>query len=365
MLFAISHKRILFFNKFFTSSYLGVDIGTTSIKIAEVGLSANRYRLKNYGLLESYGHLERLNDAIQTSSLKLFERETTELLKILLKKIKPHSNKVIASVPAFSSFVTLLDLPEMSTGETDKAMPYQARQFVPIPISEVAVDWIKVGEITKENGEKIQQILLIAVPQDHILKYQSIFKSAGLDLAFLEIEGLALTRVLIASDPTPTLILDIGSRSTNILIADKGNLKMAAQTDFAGGTLTQTISSSLNIDVRRAEDLKKQKGLLGTGGEKELSTLMLPYLDAIIQEAGRTRTKYESSYGVKLERVILSGGTALLPGIVDYVGGQLGLPTVKANPFSRIEYPENLALVVNELGPMLGVALGLGVRGLL
>lgn len=328
-------------------------------------MSANKFRLKNYGLLESYGHLERLNDAIQTSSLKLFERETTELLKILLKKVNPYSNKVTASVPAFSSFVTLLDLPAMSNSETDKAMPYQARQFVPIPISEVAVDWIKVGETINESGEKSQQVLLIAVPQDYIRKFQSIFKAAGLDLKFLEIEGLALVRVLIAGDQTPTLILDIGSRSTNILIADKGNLKMTAQTDFAGGTLTQAISSSLNIDVRRAEELKKQKGLLGAGGEKELSTLMLPYLDAIIKEAGRIMTRYEGSCGIKIERVILSGGTALLPGLQEYVSSELGLTTIRANPFSKVEYPENLGFIINELGPMLSVALGLGVRGLL
>src|SRR3989344_1875611 len=103
-----------FLGKFFTTSYLGVDIGTTSIKIAELGFSANHFRLKNYGLLESYGHLERLNDALQTSSLKLFERETIELLRLLLKKINPNSRKAIASIPAFTSFVTLLDLPMMS-----------------------------------------------------------------------------------------------------------------------------------------------------------------------------------------------------------------------------------------------------------
>lgn len=354
-----------FFSKVFTSSYLGVDIGTSSIKMAEVGFSTNRFKLNNYGILESYGHLERLNDALQTSSLKLFESETIELLSTLLKKIKPNTRKAIASIPAFASFVTLLDLPVMSNDETTQAMPFQARQFIPLPISEVAVDWIKVGEFDDQDGGKKQQVLLIAVPQERIQKYQMIFKEAGLDLVYLEIEGLALTRVLIGSDQTPTLILDIGSRSTNILITDQGSLRMSAQTDFAGGTLTQSISSGLNIDVRRAEQLKKQRGLQGEGGERELSTLMHPYLDAIIGEAERMRQKYESTYNVKIERVILSGGTALLSGIDAYIKKQVGLPIIRANPFGKIEYPGNLDAIINDLGPLLAVAVGLGVRGLL
>ncbi|MDP1689250.1 MAG: type IV pilus assembly protein PilM [bacterium] len=354
-----------FLSKFFTSSYLGVDIGTSSIKVAEVTYAANRFKLKNYGILESYGHLERMNDALQTSSLKLYESETVELLRALLNKMKPGSRKAIASIPAFASFVTLLDLPVMSNEETLQAMPFQARQFIPLPISEVAVDWVKVGEFEDEGGGKKQQVLLIAVPQERIQKYQKIFSSAGLDLIYLEIEGLALTRSLIGSDPTPTIILDIGSRSTNILISDQGALRMNAQTDFAGGTLTQAISNGLNIDVRRAEKLKKQRGLQGVGGEQELSTLMYSYLDAILGEVGRVREKYETSYNIKIERMILSGGTALLPGINDYIKKQTSLPVVRANPFAKIEYAPNLEPIINDLGPMLAVATGLGIRGLL
>lgn len=354
-----------FLSKVFASSYLGVDIGTSSIKMAEVSFVANQFKLNNYALLESYGHLERLNDALQTSSLKLFEAETVELLKTIIKKMKPGTNKAIASVPAFASFVTLLDLPMMSNDETSQAVPFQARQYIPFPIAEVAIDWIKVGEHDDEDGGKKQQVLLIAVPQERIQKYQKIFSSAGLDLVYLEIEGLALTRVLIGTDPTPTAIIDIGSRSTNIIIADQGSLRMNSQTDFAGGTLTQAISNGLNIDVRRAEKLKKQRGLQGEGGERELSTLMHPYIDAIIGEVEKLREKYESSNNTKLERLIISGGTALLPGIQDYIKKQISLPIIRANPFSKIEYAKDLEPIIRDIGPVLSVATGLGVRGLL
>ena len=343
---------------------MGVDIGTTSIKMVELDRTPSSLRLKNYGILESYGHLDRLNDAIQTSSLKLFERETIELLKLLLGRVKPSSRRVIASIPSFASFVTLLEMPEMSAEETAKTMPFQVRQYIPIPVSEVAIDWLRVGERQNEQGGKIQQVLLVSVPNEQIVRYRQVFKAAGLDLVALEIEGLSLVRVLVDGDPTPSLILDIGSRSTNILVVDEGNLKLVQHTDFAGGTLTQAISSGLNIDPHRAEELKKARGLLGSGGEYELSTLMLPYIDVILQEAERLKQRYEMQYNGRIERLLLTGGSASLLGLDAHCERQMKLPVVKANPFAKISYPNGVDPLISELGASFAVSLGLAVRGI-
>ncbi|MDP3947152.1 MAG: type IV pilus assembly protein PilM [bacterium] len=343
-------------------SYLGVDIGTTSIKIVEVSRRGGKPSITNYGVLESYGHLERPNNAIQTSTLKMLDGETVELLLLLLKQLKVRSKNVIASIPAFSAFVTLLEFPSMPDAEMSKAMQFQARQYIPLPISEVALDWIKVGERKDEQGAVRQQVLLISVPNDHIEKYKNIMSAAGLNLVALEIESLSLVRVLIAEDPTPTAIVDIGARSTNIAIVDKGNLKMNVQTDFAGGALTQAVASGLGISNRRAEELKKRQGLMGTGGEMELSTLMMPFVDAILNEVRRAKLTYERSYGVTIERIMLSGGGANLIGLPKYAEGQLGTPVVKGAPFSRVGYPPFLEPVIPYIGQAFSVALGLGSR---
>jgi len=343
-------------------SYLGVDIGTTSIKMVEISKGRIQPKLQNYGILESYGHLERLNDAIQTSSLKIAERQTAELLKLLLKKIKIKTFDAIASIPAFSTFITILEIPEMSEIDAAKAVPFQIRQHIPLPTSEVAIEWLKVGKKEDEKGFSKQEILVISVPNEQIRRYQNVFKLAGLKLKALEVETLGLIRALIANDPTPTLIVDIGARSTNIAVAEGGFLKHNYQTDFAGGSLTQAIASGLNINIRRAEELKKQRGLLAAGGEYELSTLTLPFLDAIINEAKRAKDNYEKNQKYKIERVILAGGGANLLGIDKYFEGQINLPTVIGNPFSKIEYPAKIEPFIKELGPAFSVAIGLGIR---
>jgi type IV pilus assembly protein PilM len=343
-------------------SYLGVDIGTTSIKIAELAGAPGKPVLKNYGVLKSYGHLERLNNAIQTSSMKMLDQETAELIAMLVKKLNVRTKDVVASIPTYSAFTALLDIPVMSPEETAQAMQYQARAFVPLPVSEVTIDWITVEEYEDEKGHKKQHVLLVSVPNEHIEKYQKIFKLAGLQLRALEIEGISLSRVLTTGDPTLSLIVDIGARSTAIMVAKNGLLKYSAQTDYAGGSLTQAVASGLRINTHRAEELKKRKGLLGTEGEQEIATLMVTFLDVILGEVQRVRSNYEKDYGEKIERIILSGGGANLLGIEKYLSDSTMLPVVKGNPFNKVSYPTGLTPFVKEMSGPFSVSLGLGIK---
>ena len=346
------------------SSFLGVDIGTTSIKVAEIKQGKDQPELVNYSLFETYDHLERTNTALQTSTLKLFENEIAEYLKIIIQKGGFKSREVTASLPSFSAFTTIIEIPKMPEAEIAKTLGFKARQYIPLPLTSVTLDWVKVGERTDEKGNKSQQIFLISVPNEQIERYKKIFDQAGLNLLTLEVEGFSLARILTATIDKPTLIIDVGSRSTTFLVAQNGLLKYVSQSDFAGSSLTQSIASGLGINIRRAEDLKRQKGLvgLGHGPDKELSTLLVPLLDVIINEAKRVKDNYQHSYQQKIASVILSGGGANLLSAEKYFKDKLELPVSKADPFAHMDYPPKLAPLTNNLGPSLSVALGLGIK---
>jgi type IV pilus assembly protein PilM len=345
------------------SSYLGVDIGTTSIKVAEVKNGGDRPVVVNYGILESSGYLARENQALQTSSLKIFESEIIDLLKTVVREMGTSAKDVVASLPLFSVFISVLDFPRMEASEIARAIVYQAKQYVPLPLSEVALDWLKVAEFDDEKGFFHQKILLISVPQEQIKKYQSLFAAAGLNLRALEIESLSLARIL-GADPTPTMVVDIGSRSTNIVFLEKGSLAWATQSDYGGASLTQALASSLNINPLRAEELKKERGVLGTGPSYELSTIMLPFLDAILNEVKKAQFFYGEQFSSlrKPERIVLSGGGANLLGIEPYIERQFGIPTVKIAPFSRFDYPAAMEPLMPELNAVMPIALGLGIK---
>ncbi len=343
-----------------TDYALGVDIGTTSIKMAELARENGATRLVNYGTLETLEYLERDNGAIQANSLKLFEQQTIRYVKTLADKAGIRTRRAVASLPAFAAFSTMLDIPPMPEKEIVQALQFKARQYIPLPISSVSLDFVRIGE---------QKVLLLAIPNDIIAKYKAIFKGAGFDLVALETEGVSLARALTLGDEEgagPALVIDIGARSTGVSVAERGLLFLAGQTDFAGASLTHGVASSLGIAVRRAEDLKRERGLVsvGFGVDQELSTLLFPLADVILDEAKRLRERYSAAYGTDAKRIILTGGGANLPGLQDYVRKKFGLPVSKAVPYAGVAYPPSSESVLVPLGPMLAVAVGAAERGL-
>ncbi|HEY5220914.1 MAG TPA: type IV pilus assembly protein PilM [Candidatus Paceibacterota bacterium] len=344
-------------------SYLGVDIGTTSIKMVEVTGGKKVPRVVNYGMLESSGYLARANQALQTSGLKIFEDDAVRLLKALVQQMGTTTKDAIASLPPFDVFMTIVDFPAMEAKDIAKALVYQAKQYVPMPLSEVALDWMKVADYQDEKGFAHQKILLISVPQEQIKKYQHMFSTAGLRLRALEIESLSVAR-LFAGDPTSTTIVDIGSRSTNIIFMEKGVLAWSTQSDIAAFSLTTALATSLGINPMRAEELKKERGILGTGPNYELSTIMMPFLDVIVNEVKKAEYTFRQQFPIaaKTERVVLAGGGANLSGIEKYFEKEFGIPVVKASPFSKFEYPDVIAPFLPELQAPMTVALGLGIK---
>ena len=325
---------------------------------------ADGIELINYAVLATTPYLPGADGAIQTSSFRILEPAVTEHLRSALARMKPNTNLSLASLPAFSAFTTLIELPKMSEKELEQSIPFQSQQYIPAPLSTVEIQWFPIGERTDENGTLVSQVFLMSVAKSLIEKYKRIFKSAGLRLDDLEVESLSLARVFSVDVPEPILIIDIGSRSTSFTIAEDGVLKFVSQTDCAGGSLTQVLSASLGITPRRAEELKIQKGLLGEGGEQGLSTLMTPMLDVIISEAGRALDSFRKSYGKKAARALLSGGGANLLGLADYFALGLGMPVSLAEPFSKVRYSPDLAPFVSALGPRFAVVIGAALKHL-
>jgi type IV pilus assembly protein PilM len=353
------------FSSFFKApgACVAVDIGTTSIKAIELKKGDTMPRITNYGILDSSGYLARANQALQTSSLKIFDSDVVELLKTLTHAMGLQTKMAYASLPPFSVFTTILDFPKMTREEIEKAIVYQAKQYIPLPLSEVVLDWLEIGSYQDDNGFTHQKLMLISVPKEQIDKYQRMFAAAGLTLKALEIESLSITR-LFANDPTPSIVVDIGSRSTNIMFMEGGHFMFNGQSDFGGASLTQALAASLGVNPLRAEELKKERGIVATGPNYELSTIMLPLLDAILNEVKQVQFLFHEQVPIarKAERVILAGGGANLVGIEKYFERALGVPVVKASSFVHFERPAEIEPFVPELNSVMAVALGLGIK---
>lgn len=358
-----------FFSSFFSGwvgppRILGIDIGTASIKAVQLAREGGAITLGTYGILENYAHLERVNEAIQTSSLKMIDELTVELGRQLLDAMRPTTKQVIFSIPVFSAFVTAIELPKMTGKELEAAIPFEAKRYVPIPIDEVSLDWMDLG-VPPSGDQRKSQILLVAVPQDTLGKYQRIAERLGLTLRGVELEPIALTRAILDQDKSVVLTVDIGARTSTISVVDAGYVRMTKSIDTGGGDITQVIANSLNVSPRSAEETKRTKGLLAGPGSEVYAGIVLPLLGFIATEAKKVGEQYTEKTHREVQRIVLSGGTASILGIEDFFQKEIEKPVVRANPFTSVVHDPIFEPILKDLGPSLAIAVGLSLRELL
>lgn len=342
--------------KIITRSSLGIDIGSSSIKVVELSKSGKRVKLENYA--ETQASREKPFRTLEETIPLLSSQEIAKNIKFILEQAKIKTKKTILTIPDFSSFFTWFDLPAMSKEEIPEAVRYEARQHIPSPLSEVTLDWQIMEE--EEKGKKIK-ILLVAVPNEFVEQYSMISTLAHLELKALEAEVFALARSSLANENKTIVLVDIGARSTTCSVIDNGVLKRSYSFDISGNELTQVISKSLCLDYLKAEELKKNYGILKGRDTREI---LIPIIDLILTEIKKVIENFYQSETKTVQKVILGGGTALLPGLKEYFEDDLKKEVKIANPFFGISYPPVLEKTLKEIGPSYAIAVGAALKGL-
>jgi len=165
---------------------LGVDIGTSSIKIVELTKrGSGKMELTNYG--EFFSDDESI---IHSSSVRLSAKKSAGIIKRIMSEAHMEAKGMTMSIPVFSGFSTVITLPKMSDAELERAVVYEAKKYVPLPLSEVQFEWVKLNETDKID------ILIVAVTSELIDRYHEIAKLTGLNLLYLELDTFSLARSL-------------------------------------------------------------------------------------------------------------------------------------------------------------------------
>ena len=359
-------------------SYLGIDVGTSGIKIVQLSLRRERIKLEKYGEATVRIFYKEPFRTFEKSTLLLSDRDIARAILAICKEAKISERKAIFSIPDFTSFFTSFNLPPMSREEISQAVRFEARHHIPLPLAEVSLDWsIIEGELSARKKVPLK-ILLVAVPNNVINQYRQIVVLSNLELKALEAEVFGLVRSLIGDDKRLIVLLDIGAQSTTCNIVDQGILKLSHSFDVAGNELTQVLAKALNIDYSEAENLKKTHGLksLISGPStvkknqeiplitKKVGEILRPLIDLILTETKRTSQNFYQAKGKKVQRIIISGGSALLPGLKEYFSQALKKEVEIANPFSNILYPPILEGTLKKMGPSYAIAVGMALRGL-
>ncbi len=344
--------------------FLGIDIGTTAIKVIELSKRGDRIKLENYGEASAQTLYEKPFRTIDKNTLSFSSQEIAKALIAIFEEAKIIEKKSIFSIPDFGSFFIDFSLPPMTESELPEAIKYEARQYIPMPLSEVTLDWSIIGGEMGKSRQKSTplKILLVAVPTEIINQYQEIAFLAGIKIQAIEAEAFGLLRSLIRNDKRVICIIDIGAQSTTINIIDGGILKKSHSFDISGGELTQLVAKSLNVDFDSAERLKRETGL--EEGGREIKKILLPLIDYIASETDNILRAFVRQEGREVEKIILAGGSAQTPGLKKYFLETFRKETEIANPFVDIFYPPVLEETLKQMGSSYAIAVGMALRGL-
>lgn len=347
--------------------FLGIDIGTSSIKIVELGYRGKIIELRNYGELATSSLSKSPFRTFQRNTLSLSNKEVAGAIQIICREAVISTKEVNFSIPDFCSFFTSFKLPKMSKDELPEAIKYEVRPYVPLPLSEITLDWsVSEGEISKTP----LKILVVAIPNEIIVQYQEIAHLADLKLRALEPEVFALARTSVKNkDKKRTIgLIDIGARSTTCSILEQEIFKTSYSFNLAGNELTETMARSLDISYNKAEELRKKYGLVSDstfeGSQRSIKEILVPLIDSILEEVKKVFRNFYLKEGKKVEKIILAGGLVLTPGLKEYFAAELKKEIELIDPFSGISFPAILGATLKEMGPTYAIAAGTALKGL-
>lgn len=334
--------------------FLGIDIGDSSLKMVELRKKGKQIYLSNYAFSEN------------VSGVNFTKIDDINYLAQAILKVKAEANikarRVTASLPTFSVFSSIINLPLTDKKNMDAAVAEEARKVIPLPVEEMILDWkIVPGAQDDKEGARV---FLTGSPKKLVRRYIEIFRLAKLELASLETETFSLVRGLMGNDPSTVMIVEIGANSTDLSVVQESIPVLNRSLEICGGTVTTALAEKLGLSFNQAEQFKFDlSASLSDSSKEELPQLIVKALAPVIHEIEYMREFFQGNgSGRKIEKIILSGGGALLMNLADYLSHHLNLQVIIGDPFNRIVYPAEMKPIIAEVGPKLAVAAGLALR---
>lgn len=334
------------------NSYLGVDIGSSSIKIVELKNNGGKARLITYGFSEG------LSDINQKSA-----KEIAGVINEVCRQAGIISHNAVAALPAFSIFSSIINLTGVNKKDIASAVQAEAKKIIPLPLEEMILDWKKIKIVGEKTNKANIKILLTSASRALIKKYIDIFKQARINLLSLETETFALIRSLLGDNKSVVMIAEIGAVTTNLSIIEQGLPILSRSIDIGGLTITNAVRNNLNVDLKQAEQFKYDMSInLIESKDNVIPKIIVETISPIINEIKYTLNLFQSKNNKKVEKIVLSGGSALLINLVNYLSKTLDINVIVSDPWSWVSYPMELKPMLDEIGPRFAIAIGLAMR---
>lgn len=338
---------------------VGLSFGKSTFRAVELDKRKDGIIITNIGTYEN----PKLN-------FQSDQKEDTDLIadhiSEFFKEMGFNTTHVVMGLDESQVFMRIIKVPIMNDKEMKSAVRYEAEQYIPLPLDQINLSFQKLDPDLIEK-DKIN-VQIVAAKKDVLERYVNIAKKAKLVPYAIEPETLALGRVLgdSAASPLGTIIMDMGFSGSIIVVCYGGFVRFTRSIPIGGDVITKAIQQELNLDIQQAEEYKKVYGLDPMQAEGKIYNVIRPIIDNLILEVKRATvffTKHNSSATIK--RLILTGGTALMPELLSYIAKNVDFEVQIANPLANLPLASKLESKRQELnneGATYSTAIGLGLR---
>ena len=339
------------------SSLVGLDISSTSVKLLELSLQDGRYRVESYGVepLPANAVVEKNIADIEAVG---------EAIDRLVARVQPVSRNAAVAVSGSAVITKVIDMDaNMNDDERENQIRLDADQYIPYPLAEVNLDFDVVGP-SPSNPERVS-VLLAASRTENIEQRVDALEVGGLTAKVVDVEALAIERAFallvdhLHGLPELVAIVDIGHTMTTLHVVKDEQIIYTREQLFGGKQLTEDIQRRYGLSVDEANRAKKE-GNLPDDYESEV---LRPFMEAVVQQVTRSlQFFFSSSQYNDVDHILLSGGSANIPGLARLVHEKLGNRVSVANPFMHMNFASqiNTSAIEND-APALMIACGLAL----
>ena len=335
----------------------GLDIGATTIKLVWLSHEKEGYLYKS-SLIAPAPVKGMLSES------PLDEEEMARTINKAVTDAGITSKFTNIALAENQVYTKVLEMPVLSDKELRSAIYWEAEQYIPVPLSNVTLAWnvLKKPENPTQNDK--MQVLMVGAPASLINKYQRVSAMAGLTINTMETEILATVRALVLGENfPPTLIINIGAVSTSFAIIRDGIMVFTYSMSIGGAAINRAIAADFNLTSAQAEEYKKVYGFSKQSLGGKIGKATEPILNSILSEVKKSLVFYSQKYkdDSPVRQILLSGGTAKLPGIDLFFAQNSGIETAIANPW-KVLASQQMPKEILDNGSDYAIAVGLAMR---
>jgi type IV pilus assembly protein PilM len=314
------------------SEFFGLDIGTTAVRLVELRGSGRVKALAKYASIP-------VDSKVALSDAKADQQKLSQAIQELLNQAKISTRNVTVGLPSNRVFTTVVDIERLAPNELASTIKYQTDSLIPTPVADSKVDWAVLGDSPADKAKV--EVLLTSATNDFVEARLDMLEAIGLNVIAFEPDSIALTRAVVPAEVSaPQMILDIGHKTTDLVISMAGAPRLVRSIPTGIEAILKSAAQNLNIDDKQAQQFVFKFGLSQDKLEGQIFHAIIGTIDVLVTEIEKSIKFFQTRYPQqKMDRIIVTGAASALPEFPLYIANKFGINVEIGNAWRNISFP--------------------------